>query len=189
MGKRILHIGVAVVAYIMVFVIGATSSLLHPACYAYFGTIAPILFAFPYLVVASEIRTFGAATILNGHTRVCALVMDEGNAAFIIILIVLTILSEIIRGVRGYGSLRGVRLSFIPLALSYYGYAAHWWTATAATLQDATEEMSADYAVLVEQVIRNVPMLCVMVLLAIPVAILGMRLAERVMGRRAATFE
>ena len=47
------------------------------------------------------------------------------------------------------------------------------------------EEMPAGYDELMKPVIDNVPVLVVVMVLTIPVAILGMRLAERVMTKRA----
>jgi hypothetical protein len=85
--------------------------------------------------------------------------------------------------------MRGVLLSFIPLAFSFYAYSAHWWTDTAGSLAAAVEEMPAGYADAMKPVIDNIPMLIVMLLLTIPVAILGMRLAEKVMKKQAAALQ
>ena len=94
-------------------------------------------------------------------------------------MILLTAISEIIRMIHGYNTLRGVRLSFMPLALSFFAYTAHWWTDTEGSLAAAVEEMRPGYDAQMVPIIDNVPVLIVVVLLAIPVAIIGMRLAER----------
>ena len=49
--------------------------------------------------------------------------------------------------------------------------------------------MPAGYADAMKPVIDNIPMLVVMLLLTIPVAILGMRLAEKVMKKQAAALK
>ncbi|MBR6458377.1 MAG: hypothetical protein IKS71_07245 [Bacteroidales bacterium] len=59
----------------------------------------------------------------------------------------------------------------------------HWWTNTEGSLAAAVEEMPAGYDQLMISVINNIPVLIVVMLLTIPVAILSMRLAERVLNK------
>ena len=99
-------------------------------------------------------------------------------------MVILTALAEIIRGTNGYGTLKGVRWSFVPLAFSFFAYTAHWWTDTKGSLAAAVEEMPAGYDELMKPVIDNIPMLIAALLLTVPVALLGMRLAERVMKKQ-----
>ena len=100
-------------------------------------------------------------------------------------MIILALLAELIRRINGYETLKGVRRSFIPLAFSFYAYAAHWWTNTEESLAEAVEEMPVGYAEKMEAVIHNIPMLIIMLVLTIPVAILGMRIAEKVLKKQA----
>ena len=185
----VLGIVIAVVVYPLLFVLASSCGLIHPACYAYVGTFLPILMSFVYLYVAANMRCFGAATILNGVLLVIGLIAGEGNAALIILIVVLTALAEIIRKLIGYETLKGVLYSFIPFAFSFYAYAAHWWTNTAESLAEAVEEMPAGYADKMETVIHNTPVLIIMLVLTIPVAILGMRLAEKVMKKQTAKLK
>ena len=104
-------------------------------------------------------------------------------------LIVLALLAELVRGLNGYGTRKGVRRSFVPLAFSFYAYSAHWWTDTDGSLAAAAEEMPAGYAGKMETVIGNVPLLIVMLVLTIPVAILAMRLAEKALKKQAASLK
>ena len=53
----------------------------------------------------------------------------------------------------------------------------------------AVEEMRPGYDQLMIPVINNVPVLIVVIVLAIPVAILAMRLAEKVLAKPAATLK
>jgi hypothetical protein len=85
--------------------------------------------------------------------------------------------------------LKGVRLSFIPFAFSFYAYSAHWWTDTAGSLAAAVAEMPAGYADTMAPVIDNTQMLVVMLILVIPVALLAIRLAEKVLKKQAAELE
>ena len=176
---------IASVIYTVLFVLGSCCGLLHPACYAYVGTFLPILFSFVYLYTAANLRTFGAAAILNGIGLVIGLIAGEGNLALIIGMIILALLAELIRRINGYETLKGVRRSFIPLAFSFYAYAAHWWTNTEESLAEAVEEMPVGYAEKMEAVIHNIPMLIIMLVLTIPAAILGMRIAEKVLKKQA----
>ena len=172
--------------YAALFVLASSCGLIHPACYACAGTFVPILFSFVYLYAAANIQSFGAALLLNGFVLIVGLIAGEGNPPFIAGLIVLALLAEFIRRLCGYDTLKGVRLSFIPFAFSFYAYSAHWWTDTEGSLAAAAEEMPAGYADKMLPVIRNTPMLIFMLILTIPAALLGMRLAESVMKKQAA---
>ena len=187
--KPVFKIILLALAYLLTFILGATSGIIHPACYAYVGVILPLVFAFIYLYTCSIIRGFGAATVLNGFIYVLFLVAGEADTSYIIGTIVLTALAEILRKVFGYDTLKGVRWSFIPLAFSFFAYTAHWWTDTEGSLAAAVEEMPAGYDQLMIPVINNIPVLIVMLVLTIPVAILAMRLAERTLKKPAATLK
>lgn len=78
-----------------------------------------------------------------------------------------------------------MRLSYIPLAFSFYAYTAHWWTDTEGSLQAAVEEMRPGYDELMKPVIANIPALIIALMLVIPLAILGMRAAEKIMKKQA----
>lgn len=183
--KTALGIAVAAVVYLILFLLAATSGLIHPACFAYAGTVLPLLTAFVYLYVTANHQRFGAATILNGFVLVLALVLGEADLTLIVGMVLYTALAETVRGICGHDTLKGVRLSFIPFAFSYYAYTGHWWTDSAATLQAAVEEMSPQYAEMAAPIIENIPLLVVMLILVVPVAILGMKLAEKVLKDQA----
>ena len=186
MKKTAIRIGLAAIVYLILFLLAATSGLIHPACFAYAGTVLPLFTAFVYLYVAANLQSFGAAAILNGFVLILALVLGEGDMTLIVGLVLFTVLAEIVRAACGHDTLKGVRLSFIPFAFSYYAYTGHWWTDSAATLQAAVEEMSPQYAEMAAPIIENIPLLVVMLALVIPFAILGMKLAEKVLKDQAA---
>ena len=186
--KRLTHCLLMAVAYLAIFILGASSGMIHPMCYAYIGALLPLLFSFVYLYTATLMPRFGVATLLNGFLLVLFLLSGEADGAFIIGMVVLTALSEIIRHVKGYNTLKGVRWSFVPFAFSFFAYTLHWWTDTEGSLAAAVEEMPAGYDELMKPVIDNIPMLVVAMILTIPVAILAMRLAERAMKKTAATL-
>ncbi len=177
---------IAAIIHIALFVVGSVCGLIHPACYAFVGTILPILFAFVYLYVCANMRCFGAALSLNGFALIVGLIAGEGNLPLIIGLIGLALIAELIRKLKGYETLKGVRWSFIPFAFSFYAYAFHWWTDTEASLAEALEEMPAGYADKMASVIGDVRLLIVMLILVIPIAMLAMRLAEKVMKKQTA---
>ena len=181
--KPVFRIILMAVAYLVTFILGATSGAIHPACYAYVGALLPFIFAFIYLYTCTLIRGFGAATILNGFIFVLFLIAGEADTAYIIGTIVLTALAEIIRYFCKYDTLKGVRWSFIPLAFSFFAYTAHWWFDKEGSLAAAVEEMPAGYDQMMIPVINNIPVLTV------PVAILAMRLAERTLKKPAATLK
>ena len=188
-GKKVLSIAIAAVLWLAIFVIGATSGLLGPAVYAYSGTFLPLLFAFVFLYAAANMQCFGAAILLNGFALVLGTIAGEGNGIFTAGLIILAVAAEAIREKCGYDTKKGVRLSFIPMAFSFYAYSGHWWTETEDALAAAVEEMPAGYAEAMEQVIGNTPMLLIMLALTIVVAILAIRLAEVIMKKQAAKLK
>jgi hypothetical protein len=179
--KNVSKLLLMAVAYLAIFILGATSGIIHPACYAYVGAILPLLFAFVYLKTTRIIKGFGAATFLNGFILVLFLIAGEADWTLVIGFMLLTALAEIIRKIKGYDSVKGVRWSFVPFAYSFFAYTFHWWTDTAGSLAAAVEEMPAGYDEMMKPVIDNVPMLIVVLVLTLPIAILGMRLAEKVM--------
>ena len=182
--KKVFKVLLMAVAYLALFILGASSGIIHPACYAYVGAVLPLISAFIYLYTATLIRGFGAATALNGFIFVLFLIAGEADQAFIIGVIVLTALAEIIRFLFKYDTKKSVRWSFVPFAFSFFAYTLHWWTDTEGSLAAAVEEMPTGYDQLMVPVIDNVPMLIVVLLLTIPISILAMRLAERMLKKR-----
>ncbi len=187
--KTTIKIILMALAYLATFILGATSGIIHPACYAYVGVLLPLLTAFIYLYTCTFIRSFGAATLLNSFILVLFLIAGEADVAYIIGTVVLTAAAEIIRKVNGYDTSKGVRWSFLPFAFSFFAYTAHWWTDTEASLAAAVEEMPAGYDDLMNPVIDNIPMLIVVLVLTIPIAILAMRLAERALKKQTALLK
>ena len=180
---------IAAIIWLVLFVLASSCGLIHPVCYAYAGTFIPLLFSFVYLYTAANLQSFGAAAILNGFVLIVGLIVGESDPAMIVGLILLTLIAELIRNRIGHDTRRGVRLSFLPLAFSFYAYAAHWWTDTAGSLAAAAEEMPAGYADKMAPVIENTPILVVMLVMTIPVAILAMRIAEKVMKKQSAALK
>lgn len=178
--KNVFKVFLMEIAYSATFILGSTSGLIHPACYAYVGAVLPLLTAFIYLYTCKLIRGFGAATALNVFVLVLLLIAGEADAACVIGLLVLTALAELVRYFCKIDSLKGVRWSFLPFAYSFFCYTAHWWTNTEGSLAAAVEEMPAGYDELMKPVIENIPMLILVLVLTIPMAVLGMRLAQKV---------
>ncbi len=177
------------IAYLATFILGATSGIIHPACYAYAGAVLPLLTAFIYLLTCTTIRGFGAATVLNGFVLVLFLIAGEADTACTVGLVALTVLAEIIRYLCGYDTRKGVRWSFVPFAFSFFAYTSHWWFDTEGALAAAVEEMPEGYDQLMIPVIDNIPVLVVVLVLTIPVALLAIRLAERVLKKQSECFE
>ena len=187
--KPVFKVILMAVAYLATFILGASSGAIHPACYAYIGALLPLIFAFIYLYTCSIIRGFGAATVLNGFIMILFLIAGEADLGYLIATLVITALAELLRKVFGYDTIKGVRWSFVPFAFSFFAYTSHWWTDTEGSLAAAVEEMPAGYDQLMIPIIDNIPVLIVVLVMTIPVAILAMRLAERVMKKPAASLK
>ena len=187
--KNTLKIALAAVGYLFVFILCATSGIIHPMCYAYVGAVVPLLSAFLYLYVAANLQSFGAATILNGFITVLFLIAGEADTTLLVGMAVVTAAAEIVRFCCRYKSIKGVRLSFIPFGLSFFAYTLHWWTDSEGSLAAAVEEMRPGYDELMKPVIDNTLMLIIVIVLAIPISIGAMRLAEKVMKNQAAKLK
>ena len=187
--KPIVKISLLAFAWFLTFIAGGLSGIIHPACYAYAGAVLPLLLALVYLPAASAMRRFGAATVLNGVLLVLFLIAGESDTAFVVGIILLTVAAEIVRNRCGYNTVRGVRLSFLPLAFSFFAYTIHWWTDTEGSLAAAVEEMRPGYDAMMKPVIDNTPMLIFVLLLTIPVGIFGMRLAEKLEKKQVETLK
>ena len=181
MKKAIPKLIIAAIVYLALYPLGSSAGLIHPACYAYVGTVLPLLFAFVYLLAEANWQRFGVAVI--------GFIVGEGNLPLGIGIAALTVIAEIVRGVCGYDTLKGVKLSFIPFTFSFYTYSAHWWFDKEGSLAAALEEMPAGYADKMEPVIDNIPLLAVMLVLTVPVAILGMFIACKVMKKQASLLK
>ena len=177
--KTIIKVALMAIAYFATFILGASSGIIHPACYAYVGAILPLITAFIYLYTCRQIKGFGAATILNGFVLVVFLIAGEADTSCIIGLIGLTAIAEALRRIKG------VRWSFVPFAFSFFTYISHWWFDTEGSLAAAVKEMPEGYDQLMLPVINNIPVLTVVLILTIPVAILAMRLAEKTLKKSA----
>lgn len=186
--KIFVRVFTAAVVWLLLFVLASSTGSIHPACYAYAGTFVPLLFSFVYLYTAKNMRCFGAAAALNGLALAAALILGEADLPMIAGMILLALAAELIRYRIGYDTLKGVFWSFIPLAFSFYVYTAHWWTDTEGSLAAAVEEMPAGYADKMIPIINNIPMYIIMLVLTVPVAVLSMKLAQRVMKKQAAAL-
>ena len=187
--KPTLKVLLMAIAYLAAFVIGASSGIISPKCYAYIGALMPLLFAFIYLYTSTFVRSFGVATSLNGILLLLLIIAGEADWALVVGFIILSALSETIRCRQGYDTIKGIRLSFLPFAYSFFAYTAHWWTDTEGSLAAAVEEMPAGYDQLMIPVIENIPMLIIVLIITLPVAILAIRLAERSMKKQLESFK
>ena len=150
--NKTLKIALLAIAYLAIFILGGTSGLIHPMCYAYVGALLPLLFALVYLTTTCTIQNFGAATVLNGFLLILFGAAGEADISLVVGLILLTAAAEIIRFFCGYSEIKGIRFSFIPFALSFFAYTAHWWTDTEGSLAAAVEEMPAGYDTMMKPV-------------------------------------
>ncbi|MCR5351815.1 MAG: MptD family putative ECF transporter S component [Bacteroidales bacterium] len=183
MKKTIIPLALSALLWLLAICLFASSGSIHPACYAYAGTFIPLAFAFIYLYAASKVQGFGVPTALNGFLVVLFLIIGEIDLIMGIAFVVLAAIAEILRKIYGYDTRKGTRLSFLPMAFTFYAYTSHWWTDTEGSLAAAVEEMPAGYADKMVPVIDNVTLWIVMMVLTIPVAILAMRLAEKVLKK------
>ena len=188
-GTIIISVIISALIYFILYPAGSATGLIHPACYAYVGTVLSFVFAFIYFFVCTKMRCFGAALCLNAVVVIGAFISGEGNLAFAVIMFVLTAAAEVVRLLNGYDTIKGIKLSTIPFAYSFYAYTAHWWTNTEYSLGEALEEMPVGYADKMSKVISNVPGLIIALILVIPIAILGAFLAGKALKKQAEGLE
>lgn len=177
--KPIFKVILLAIAYLATFFLGASTGIIHPACYAYVGALLPFITAFIYKAMVKQVPGFGAASIMNGFVIVLFLLVGEADANVVIGMIVLAALSEFLHSKFKYDGVKSLRWGFIPMAFSYFTYTAHWWTDTEGSLAAAVEEMRPGYDQLMIPVIDNIPVLILVYLITIPLAILAIRLATK----------
>jgi hypothetical protein len=177
--KPIFKVILLAIAYLATFFLGASTGIIHPACYAYVGALLPFITAFIYKAMVKQVPGFGAASIMNGFVIVLFLLVGEADANVVIGLIVLAALSEFLHSKFIYDGVKSLRWGFIPMAFSYFTYTAHWWTDTQGSLAAAVAEMRPGYDQLMIPVIDNIPVLILVYLITIPLAILAIRLAKK----------
>ena len=187
--KPALKVFLMALAYFAIFLMGSASGAIHPACFAYFGALLPFLSALVYLNTTTVIRGFGAAAILNGFILLVGWATGEADLTFLIGLLILTALAELIRFIFKYDTLKGIHWSFVPFALSFFAYTAHWWTDTEGSLAAALEVMRPGYDQLMIPVIDNETVMVIVVLATIPLSILAMKLAERALKKQIAILK
>jgi len=155
------------IAHLALYVVSLVSGDLYPRYYVHIGAVLPLLLAFVYLSAASTIRRFGAAAILNGCVLLFAVVSGKADFTFLITLCLLTIATEILRFVFGFDTLKGVHWSFIPFAFSFFVFS------------------DPELRLLMQ---RSLLLLAVMILLTVATAVVGMWLAEKVLGKHLEGF-
>jgi hypothetical protein len=163
----VLRVSVATVIYVALFAVASASTMLHPSAYACAVILLPLLAAPLYLCVASYVRGFGAAALLNGSCLVVGLLAGEGGSrSFVFGLILAALLSESERKSSGYDTLLGVHYSFVMFTGSFYVLSAHWKVGH-----------------------LSVPMLVAMIVPTFLAGALGMRIAETLLEGRVATLK
>lgn len=185
MGKSILKVSVCALIYLALAFLGSSSGLIHPACFAYAGTVLAFLWSFIYFYAAANWQRFGVATIMNAVVLAACLILGEGNVALYVILGGVTVLSELIRFLLKYDTIRGTVWSYIPMGLSFFGYVAHWWTETEGSLEEALEEMPEGYALKMENVINSNIGIVMAVIIALILGYVGITLAQKLMKKQA----
>lgn len=177
--KTIFKVILLAIVYLATFFLGAFTGIIHPACYAYVGTMLPFITAFIYKVMVKQVPGFGAASIMNGFVIVLFLIAGEADANVVIGMVFLAALSEFLHSKFKADPVKSLRWGFVPMAFSYFTYTTHWWTDTEGSLAAAVEEMRPGYDQLMIPVIDNIPVLILVYLITIPLAILAIRLATK----------
>lgn len=181
MKRKIADVCMTVVLWMLALCLCSVSALISPLYFAYAGTFAPIVFAFVWLYGAKNMRCFGLALILNGTLALGLLAAGEANIQMIGYLLGLAAFSELLRHFYGYDTDKGIRTSFLPMGFTFYAYSSHWWTNTPGSLLAALEKMPQGYAAEMEKIIENVPMLLVMLTLTVPITIIAITYALKLM--------
>ena len=177
--KPVFKIILLAIAYLATFFLGASTGIIHPACYAYVGALLPFITAFIYKAMVKQVPGFGAASIMNGFVLILFLIAGEADTVCVIGLIFLAALSEFLKVKFQSNPVKSLRWGFVPMAFSFFTYTAHWWTDTEGSLAAAVEEMRPGYDQLMIPVIDNIPVLILVYLITIPLAILAIRLATK----------
>ena len=61
--KKTIRIIFLAIAYLLTYILGSCTGIIHPACYAYVGAILPLLTAFIYLLTCATMKGYGPERI------------------------------------------------------------------------------------------------------------------------------
>ena len=122
--------------YFLITVLVMMCGSFSPLFWVFLPAITAAASGWLYLYLAARTPRFGVPVLMNLVVLLLFLAAGE--------------LSELVRRLGGYESLRAARWSFLPLAFSSSGSPLYIWIDPARTAASAAEEMSPAYAAAVE---------------------------------------
>lgn len=122
--------------------------------------------------------------VFNEPDRRCNLfIAGELSNLVIVTLIITTVLAEGVRKVGGYHNLKTTLFSHVIFSFGMFGNPLYIWVFPEYTVARATEEMSAEYATVMQNV-AQIWMLPVMIAATVVLALVGSMLGKTVLKKQ-----
>ena len=158
------------------------------------GALTPILWIFmpaligfftgiPYLYIVAKEAKPGVVFLMNLIVGVIYFIAGELSNLVIVTLIITTALAEGVRKVGGYHNLKMTLFSHVIFSFGMFGNPLYIWAFPEYTVARATEEMSAEYATVMQNV-AQIWMLPVMIAATVVLALVGSMLGKTVLKKQ-----
>ena len=137
----------------------------------------------PYLYIVAKEAKPGVVFLMNLIVVVIYFIAGELSNLVIVTLIITTALAEGVRKVGGYHNLKTTLLSHVIFSFGMFGNPLYIWAFPEYTVARATEEMSAEYATVMQNV-AQIWMLPVMIAATVVLALVGSMLGKTVLKKQ-----
>ena len=180
--KSILGAVLYMLLYIVIIYLSLCLGYIHPFFWVYASVVSCLFASIPYLYLTSRWHKFGVGTLLSMLVAGACAIMGEGTMMNYGLIVLMGILTDIIRYVIGNDQLKGVRISYPPLALIPFGRTIVIWTNRTAEIASQAAEMGKAYGNTM-MAITPVWMLIVMIIVTIALAFFAEHIVEKYMKK------
>ena len=160
--------------YFMITMVVMMSGALTPILWIFMPALIGFFTGIPYLYIVAKEAKPGVVFLMN---------LIVGVIYFIVTLIITTVLAEGVRKVGGYHNLKTTLLSHVIFSFGMFGNPLYIWAFPEYTVARATEEMSAEYATVMQNV-AQIWMLPVMIAATVVLALVGSMLGKTVLKKQ-----
>lgn len=168
--------------YFMITMVVMMSGALTPILWIFMPALIGFFTGIPYLYIVAKEAKPGVVFLMNLIVGVIYFIAGELSNLVIVTLIITTVLAEGVRKVGGYHNLKTTLFSHVIFSFGMFGNPLYIWVFPEYTVARATEEMSAEYATVMQNV-AQIWMLPVMIAATVVLALVGSMLGKTVLKK------
>ena len=169
--------------YFMITMVVMMSGALTPILWIFMPALIGFFTGIPYLYIVAKEAKPGIVFLMNLIVGVIYFIAGELSNLVIVTLIITTVLAEGVRKVGGYHNLKTTLFSHVIFSFGMFGNPLYIWVFPEYTVARATEEMSAEYATVMQNV-AQIWMLPVMIAATVVLALVGSMLGKTVLKKQ-----